>query len=172
MDTFKICSKCGVRKNRSEFYSDKRKKDGLYSHCKECHYQATRKNATTEKGKERARKASLNWYHEKGGKERNRETSGSPDRRAKRAEYERSEAGKESRKKQHQRRMRENPEKVRAKGAVSYAIRVGHIPHISTRECAECGNQAEEYHHPDYSVKYHVIPLCKKCHAETYTNPL
>jgi len=170
MDT-KICTKCGAPKPLSEYYSDKRKKDGLYTQCKTCHYEATRKNATTEGGKKKAREASLRWYHERGGKEKNRVTSASPERRESRAEYERSEAGKESRRKSCRNRQRENPEKIRAKTAVGYAVRKGHIPHISTRECAECGGQAEEYHHPDYNMKYHVIPLCKKCHAATYTNP-
>ena len=33
----KVCSKCGKRKQVSFFFSDKRKKDGLMSSCKECH---------------------------------------------------------------------------------------------------------------------------------------
>lgn len=32
----KICTKCGIEKETSEFYKEKRKKDGLYSSCKEC----------------------------------------------------------------------------------------------------------------------------------------
>ena len=30
------CTKCGVEKDNSEFYADKRRKDGLQSACKEC----------------------------------------------------------------------------------------------------------------------------------------
>jgi NAD-dependent SIR2 family protein deacetylase len=33
----KQCSKCGENKPETEFYNHKQKKDGLYSHCKECH---------------------------------------------------------------------------------------------------------------------------------------
>lgn len=32
-----ICSDCGDPKERSEFFTDKRKRNGLYSECKECH---------------------------------------------------------------------------------------------------------------------------------------
>jgi hypothetical protein len=45
MNMKKKCSKCGVEKNTSEFHRDKRCKDGLYSHCKECAKEYTRKYA-------------------------------------------------------------------------------------------------------------------------------
>lgn len=32
----KICTKCGIEKEDSEFYQDKRRKDGLTSTCKQC----------------------------------------------------------------------------------------------------------------------------------------
>ena len=32
----KVCSKCGVEKNTTEYRTDKQKKDGLYSSCKSC----------------------------------------------------------------------------------------------------------------------------------------
>lgn len=34
----KRCKKCGELKAVSEFYKDKKSKDGLRSHCKPCHY--------------------------------------------------------------------------------------------------------------------------------------
>jgi len=39
----KVCSKCEIRKNNSFFFVDKRKKDGLYPHCKKCHRVACQK---------------------------------------------------------------------------------------------------------------------------------
>lgn len=33
----KECSKCGLEKSQLEFFKDNRTKDGLYSHCKQCH---------------------------------------------------------------------------------------------------------------------------------------
>jgi hypothetical protein len=40
----KICSKCDIEKEESEFYNDKRANDGLTSSCKECHKEYSRNN--------------------------------------------------------------------------------------------------------------------------------
>jgi DNA-binding PadR family transcriptional regulator len=32
----KVCSKCGIEKDESEFYKDKNTKDGLFAFCKDC----------------------------------------------------------------------------------------------------------------------------------------
>lgn len=40
----KVCSKCKIEKNESEFYKDKTSKDGLCSHCKKCRKQYCIKN--------------------------------------------------------------------------------------------------------------------------------
>jgi len=47
----KICSKCLIEKEVSEFYSDKRNSDGLYSRCKNCFLQINKnyKNGNREK---------------------------------------------------------------------------------------------------------------------------
>jgi len=39
----KVCSKCGQEKQKNEFYKDKRTLDGLYSDCKQCHDNITKK---------------------------------------------------------------------------------------------------------------------------------
>lgn len=40
----KICSRCGKKKQMSDFYKDKRSKNGFYSHCKVCHREANRQS--------------------------------------------------------------------------------------------------------------------------------
>ena len=42
-DITKKCSKCGLSKDESEFYTDSRRKDGLRSACKECVKVASKK---------------------------------------------------------------------------------------------------------------------------------
>ena len=54
----KICTKCHIEKDISEFYKQKGKKDGLKSHCKVCFLEDCHEYATTNKGKETRRK----WY--------------------------------------------------------------------------------------------------------------
>ena len=44
----KICSKCKVEKDESEFYKNKSTKSGLHHYCKKCH----NKNIQSEKRKE------------------------------------------------------------------------------------------------------------------------
>ena len=34
--THKVCSKCGVRKERSEYHKDSSRNDGITAYCKEC----------------------------------------------------------------------------------------------------------------------------------------
>ena len=63
-----------------------------------------------------------------------------------------------------------NPEKFAAHKAVEKAVRRGDLPRVSTCDCRDCGIQATEYHHEDYSKPLDVEPLCKKCHTKRH-NP-
>ena len=40
----KLCKKCGLEKEKTDFYKDKQNKDGLGSYCKTCHKENVRKN--------------------------------------------------------------------------------------------------------------------------------
>lgn len=64
------------------------------------------------------------------------------------------------------------PERVRAAGLVNYAVKSGELPQISTQRCAGCGQQATEYHHPDYSRPLDVVPLCHSCHKRVHVSVL
>ena len=57
----------------------------------------------------------------------------------------------------------------RAYAAVAKAVAAEDLPHISTRTCAECGEQARHYHHPDYLQSLVVTPVCYRCHGELHT---
>jgi len=63
-----------------------------------------------------------------------------------------------------------NPEKNAAHLAVCNAVRRKHLPRVSTCDCVDCGIQAAEYHHKDYSKPLEVEPLCKLCHVKRH-NP-
>ena len=57
-----------------------------------------------------------------------------------------------------------NPDKYKAYQKVRYRIRKGELLKPSLCICLDCGKQAEDYHHADYSKPLDVIPLCKPCH--------
>ena len=46
----------------------------------------------------------------------------------------------------------------------------GSIPKPTDCTCIDCGIQAQEYHHEDYSKALDVIPLCKPCHLKRHVS--
>ena len=54
-----------------------------------------------------------------------------------------------------------------AHAAVGRAVRNGELQHVNTRDCADCGAQAEHYHHESYDKQdwLSVTPLCVTCHV-------
>lgn len=64
---------------------------------------------------------------------------------------------------------RENKEKIAARKAVLYAVKVGKLRKPS--KCSKCGKVANlDGHHPDYSKKLEVIWLCRECHQKLHRN--
>lgn len=62
-----------------------------------------------------------------------------------------------------------NPEKVRTRSALSYAVKTGKLPKPNTFQCVFCPEQAQQYHHHNgYAPKHRfdVVPVCLKCHKE------
>jgi len=67
---------------------------------------------------------------------------------------------------EYSKKMREKyPEKVKARRAVSHAIRSGHL--IRSTECAACHKSCKpEAHHEDYAKPLDVEWLCNPCHKK------
>ena len=61
------------------------------------------------------------------------------------------------------------PVETKARRIVRHAVRRGDLPKVSTCTCADCGVQAREYHHEDYSKPLEVVPLCRGCHIKRHT---
>ena len=57
--THKVCSKCGIKKERSEYYNDSSRNDGITSYCKECTRSKTDK--WRKENPEKVNQASI-WY--------------------------------------------------------------------------------------------------------------
>jgi hypothetical protein len=63
-----------------------------------------------------------------------------------------------------------NSKKYAAHNAVNNAIKRGDLPRVLTCDCVDCGIQAADYHHEDYSKPLDVEPLCRLCHVKRH-NP-
>lgn len=55
------------------------------------------------------------------------------------------------------------PDVRRAHSAVAKAVRCGELDHPKTLECVDCGAQARDYDHRDYSRPLDVVPVCRSC---------
>ena len=60
---------------------------------------------------------------------------------------------------------KKNKNKAKVVRDINKTIRLGKLPKISQLECDKCDNQAQDYHHPDYTFSLYVIPLCRSCHS-------
>ena len=56
-----------------------------------------------------------------------------------------------------------NPEKVKAKRLVQYAVRCGYL---KKKPCEKCGKRKAVAHHDDYSKPLKVRWLCALCHKK------
>ena len=81
--------------------------------------------------------------------------------------YTATEHGREMKRQKAARYRDNNPEKERARKAVSDAVRRAVLPRVSSVQCAHCEKQAQTYHHWSYLQEHHldVVPLCRKCHT-------
>lgn len=139
----KKCPKCESIHPLDNFYKNAAQEDGLDNYCKTCRGMAVRKYNRTPKARRMHVAAQLKW------REKNQE------------EY------RERMRQYH----RNNQRKNRARSAVSQAVANGDLPHISTHDCIECGNEADHYHHHNGYGREHwldVVPVCTRCHGKEH----
>ena len=135
----RICCRCKQDKPISEYYKDRRKKDGHRFECKKCSKEYDSTEIRRIKNKESSRK----WRQTEEGK-----------------------AASIRGNKIHKKRY---PEHARARQMIRNNINRGKIPHASELRCIKCDNQAQEYHHhlgysPEQSLN--VVALCRMCHKQ------
>lgn len=136
----KKCFKCQVLKPLEEFYKHAKMADGHLGKCKEC----TKLDMKIRFNDPERKPARLEYEII-----RNRK----PERKAKLIEYQR-------------RKRAKNPERYKARQAVSNAIRDGKI---SRKPCEVCGAKAEA-HHADYRYPLAVRWLCFAHHRKIAHN--
>ncbi len=57
------------------------------------------------------------------------------------------------------------PLRDKAHRAIAKAIRLGLMPKASTLVCVDCGTQASDYDHRDYTKPLDVEPVCRSCNV-------
>lgn len=141
----KVCRKCGVEKDSSNFYTSKTNNDGLCSYCKKCQIanvtKSFKKFYNTDKYKERIKKYG-NKY-DKIFKLKHKEEI-----KEKRKIYKIN-----------------NPEKIKARQKVLNSV---YKKKIFRQPCCVCGNPKVEGHHEDYGKPLEIIWVCKKHHIEIH----
>jgi hypothetical protein len=130
----KTCFKCGEAKPLDEFYRHPQMGDGHLNKCKDCAKKDVRLHRQDNPEKVRA-------Y--------DRERARLPHRVAQRREL-------------YEREWDQHPDRMKARGAVSNAVRDGKL---EKRPCAFCGTpEPVEAHHHDYTKPLDVTWLCRPCH--------
>lgn len=135
------CTKCGVLKPLEEFYKKATGKDGLQAHCKRC--QCDYVLQWQRNHPERRREWTNRWR--KNNAERHRANS-----------------------REHAKLRRErDTERARLLSRVQEFARC----HVNMpRVCAVCQTtERVQFHHPDYSKRLSVIPLCPVHHAAAHS---
>ena len=131
----KKCSCCGVERSESDFQVRKASKDGLTASCKLCL------------------------------KERDKIRDQSLERKKRKLEYQKTDAGKASAAKSTKKYQLTYPLSRAAHIIVGNAIRDGRL--IKINECEICGsNKNIQAHHSDYTKPMDVNWYCQKCHHE------
>ncbi len=135
----KICTKCGLAKDESEFHRQTTSKDGLKCWCKKC-----------------SKKIAHDYYldNQKLIKERaSKWKKDNPKRKA------------ESAVKYSIKQRAEHPERKIARNAVNNALRDGRLK----KEPCLCGKTEVEGHHENYSKPLEIEWMCVKCHITLHS---
>lgn len=138
-----FCKTCSTEKPSEDFYKSNK------GRCKDCVCAAVRANRQANLERIRA-------YDKMRGS--------MPHRVAARKDYAQTISGKAAHARALTKQRLTNPEKTKARNAVSNALRDGRL---RSQPCWCCGQKAEA-HHPDYSRPLDVVWLCQPHHKQAH----
>lgn len=158
----KVCNRCGEPRELADFDRDARNPDGRTGTCKVCRREAVRAKTADPDGRE-----------DRLAKQRNRSRRYAAGNReavlAAKRRYNATEASRDGKRAYNRKYRKAQPEKVRARLAVAYAVRVGKMPAARDRRCHVCGEPAAHYHHHNGYAPEHkldVVPVCVTHHVD------
>lgn len=146
----KICFKCGITKDRSEFYRHPKMADGLCGKCKDC----TRRDNTLN------RRAKLDYYQAY-----DRERGNLSHRAKSRKEYATTENGRKALRRAAASWAVRNPRKRAAQVLFRNWMR---FHPEAWSPCVICGSDKSQGHHENYDKPLEVVWLCAAHHAERH----
>jgi hypothetical protein len=169
----KQCTRCQEIKPLDDFYTNKMGKLGRHSICKTCHAKRRRTPEARQKQREYNRK----YFHTKRGRKKvkagqkkwRQSEKGKASQRKRYKKWSKTEGGRKTRATANRRYAERNPEKAKAQKAAQYEVSVGKLPHPKSLSCVDCNQQAEHYHHPNYSKPLDVVALCIPCHRKRHS---
>lgn len=154
----KICTICKNNKTEDSFYKDKRKKDGLYSSCKEC--STIYSKTWIKNNKEKRNENSKLWAR------KNREKVNLTNKKWR-------EQNKEKLKDIYKNYKKRNPEKCKARYLLNLAVKKGII--IKPDKCEICLTKASGYklradHYKGYEKENKLIVrwICSTCDGKQF----
>ena len=145
----KTCTKCGEIKAASDYYSDLRREDKLYPHCKSCHSVYTGTPEAIARRREYAKSKRGQELHRIGSRK-----------------YRQTGKGRASAIRSAITSRKRYAERARASVLVSNAIRDGKLSRPEAGWC--CGGIPVQGHHVDYSEPLSVVWLCHECHRQLH----
>jgi hypothetical protein len=146
----KVCRKCGLEKDLTEFYKKPAMADGHLNHCISCvkAYEKDRREKQLDR---------LKAY--------DKARANLPHRVQARKEYARTDAGKKAVQQASLSYRKKYPLRYAAHTIVGNAIRNGKL--FKSHSCSECGSTEKiEGHHDNYLEPLNVRWLCESCHKE------
>ena len=157
----KQCSKCKQILPISEFHIRKASLDRHSCRCKKCCQEYKKRYYASEYGHEKCKVDQKRYYNSEHGYKIHKVTQ---------KRYSTSERGREVQNKSSEIYRQKHPNEQKVRTMIGNAVRDGKLPRAFKYHCKICGNQARDYHHPDYSKPLEVIPLCRKCHKIVHNN--
>lgn len=167
----RICRKCKIEKDESQYGQLKCSKDGINPRCRQCCCDSVKRSKKSPETIANKKKYVAQWQKDNRDKrlqqsrdwyERNLEKAREMSLVATR-KYLSTEHG---RKKAAERSLewdRQNSTKRRVHDRTMYAVETGKL--VRPSECSKCHKEGLPHaHHEDYSKPYDVIWLCSTCH--------